>query len=328
MSIGIAVAGPGTDIRTAPSALLRAADLAMYAAKELGGGHVRYTPELGARVAERVMIVGQVRRALDLDELVLHYQPQVSLDDHALVGVEALLRWEHPVRGLVAPGEFLPVVEDHQLIDRITNVVLNKAIRQVKAWQDEGMRIPISVNVATRSLLNANFPQDVADLLAQYGVDASLLCIEITETTVMRDSARCARTLQSLHDLGVRLSVDDYGTGYASMVYLKDLPLDELKIDRSFVSRMTTEEQQRVLTHSVIELGHNLGLSVVAEGVEDPEVREALRASGCDVAQGFLYSEPVPAAEIAAWHDNGAGFDATSIVIPAQRTSVESAELA
>jgi diguanylate cyclase (GGDEF)-like protein len=320
VSIGIAIGG-GSDDLTSPSALLRAADLAMYAAKEVGGGHVRYTPELGSRISEKVTIVGQVRRALDHDELVLHYQPQVSLDDHRLVGVEALLRWDHPVRGLIAPGEFLPAVEDHQLIDRITHVVFTKALRQSKAWQAQGMRIPISVNVATRALLNASFAQDVADLLREFDVDASLICVEVTETTVMRDSARCARTLRALHDLGVRLSVDDYGTGYASMVYLKNLPLDELKIDRSFVSRMTTEEQQRILTQSVIELGHNLGLSVVAEGVGDDEVCQALRASGCDVAQGFLYSRPVPPAEIAAWHDNAD--HAAAVVIPAQRSNLD-----
>jgi EAL domain-containing protein (putative c-di-GMP-specific phosphodiesterase class I) len=225
---------------------------------------------------------------------------------------------------LVSPAEFLPAVEDHQLIDRITHVVFTKAIRQAKEWHEAGMPIPISVNVATRALLNASFPQDIADLLHESGVDPSLICVEVTETTVMRDSVRCSRTLHALHDLGLRLSVDDYGTGYASMVYLKNLPLDELKIDRSFVARMTTETQQRVLTQSVIELGHNLGLSVVAEGVEDVEVREALRASGCDVAQGFLFSRPVSPDEIAAWHRDNGG--ATQVDIPTQRTNVESIE--
>jgi diguanylate cyclase (GGDEF)-like protein len=321
VSIGIAMTDDQGDGAHTPSSLLRAADLAMYAAKEQGGGHVRYTRELGTRISEKMTLVGQVRRALDHDELVLHYQPQLSLDDHRLVGVEALLRWEHPIRGVVSPGEFLPAVEDHQLIDHITHVVFSKALRQCKAWEQQGMRIPISVNVATRALLNASFAQDVADLLTEFDVDASLICVEVTETTVMRDSARCARTLHALHDLGLRLSVDDYGTGYASMVYLKNLPLDELKIDRSFVSRMTTEEQQRILTQSVIDLGHNLGLSVVAEGVEDDEVRQALRASGCDVAQGFLYSRPLPPEEIAAWHDDASRTGAVSI--PAQRISTE-----
>ncbi|HWC33950.1 MAG TPA: EAL domain-containing protein [Mycobacteriales bacterium] len=300
-SIGIAITGP--DELDSPSALLRAADLAMYAAKEAGSGHVRFTPELGAQITDRVTVVGQVRRALDNDELVLHYQPQVSLDDSRLVGVEALLRWEHPVRGLLAPAVFLPAIEDHQIIDRVTHVVLSKALRQTKVWQSQGLQIPISVNIATRTLLNASFPQEVADLLSSFDVDPSLLCLEVTETSVMRDSARCYRTLHALHDLGVRLSVDDYGTGYASLLYLKDLPIDELKIDRSFVSRMTEETQHRVLTQSVIELGHNLGLSVVAEGVEDAAVCQALRASGCDVAQGYLYSRPVPAEQLLAWRD-------------------------
>jgi diguanylate cyclase (GGDEF)-like protein len=318
VSIGIVITTAATPALRTKGSLLRAADLAMYAAKQLGGGHVCYTPELGARTSEKVAVVAQLRHALDQDELVLHYQPQVALDDHRLVGVEALLRWEHPDRGLVSASEFLPVVEDHQLIDRITHVVLNKALRQTKIWQEQGLRVPISVNVATRTLLNASFAQEVATLLAEYDVDASLLCVEVTESTVMRDSERCARTLQALHDIGVRLSVDDYGTGYASMVYLKDLPLDELKIDRSFVARMTTEEQQRVLTESVIDLGHNLGLSVVAEGVDDPEVCQALRDSGCDVAQGFFYSRPVPPEAIATWHRDPAGVPA--VEIPAQRS--------
>ncbi|HVU60731.1 MAG TPA: bifunctional diguanylate cyclase/phosphodiesterase, partial [Mycobacteriales bacterium] len=324
VSIGIAIADSRAPELHTPSALLRAADLAMYAAKEQGGGHVRYTAELGMRVSEKVTIVGQVRRAVDRDELVLHYQPQVSLDDDRLVGVEALLRWDHPVRGMIPPAEFLPAVEDHQLIDRITHVVLTKALRQSKAWQEQGMRIPISVNVATRALLNASFAKEVADLLAEYDVDASLLCIEVTETTVMRDSARCAGTLNALHDLGIRLSVDDYGTGYASMAYLKNLPLDELKIDRSFVARMTTEEQQRILTESVIELGHNLGLSVVAEGVEDADVCQALHAFGCDVVQGFLYSRPVPPEEILAWSTSG--ITPVPVMVPAQRAGIEDVE--
>jgi diguanylate cyclase (GGDEF)-like protein len=324
VSIGIALAGGEASTFANPSALLRAADLAMYAAKEAGGGHVLYTSALGTRITDKVTIVGQVRRALDHDELVLFYQPQVGLDDNRLVGVEALLRWQHPVRGILPPAEFLPAVEDHQIIDRVTHVVLSKALRQMKIWQSEGLHIPISVNIATRTLLNTSFPTEVADLLRDFDVDPSLLCLEVTETSVMRDSGRCARTLHALHDLGVRLSVDDYGTGYASMVYLKDLPIDELKIDRSFVARMTEERQHRVLTQSVIELGHNLGLSVVAEGVEDHAVCQALRASGCDVAQGYLYSRPVPPEEVLAW---SAGATETAILdIPAQRTGNELTE--
>ena len=246
---------------------------------------------------------------------MLHYQPQVSLDDGSLVGVEALLRWNHPDRGLLAPATFLPTIETHELMDRITTVVLAKALHQSNDWRRSGLAVPVSVNVATRTLLNESFPQEVAGLLAEYDVDPRLLCIEVTETSVMQDATKSAQTLKALHSLGVRLSIDDYGTGYASMVYLKDLPIDELKIDRSFVMDMMHDRQQLVLTQSVIELGHNLGLSVVAEGVEDLAVGRALRDSGCDVAQGYFYSRPVPPEEILDWQRRLA--DTASI--PAQR---------
>ncbi|MGN6474073.1 MAG: putative bifunctional diguanylate cyclase/phosphodiesterase [Mycobacteriales bacterium] len=314
-SIGV-VAADG-DALTDHASLLRAADLAMYAAKANGGGHAIYTPALGASVEAKVVVVGQVRHAIEADEFVLHYQPQISLDDQRLVGVEALLRWDHPERGLIPPGEFLPAIEDHQIIDQVTAVVLRKALRQSRMWQSQGLRIPISVNVATRALLNVSFPKEVASLLNEYGVDPELLCLELTETSVMGDSDRCARTLWALHELGVRLSVDDYGTGYASMFYLKSLPLDELKIDRSFVMRMMDDAQHRVLTQSVIELGHNLGLSVVAEGVEHSDVRQALHESGCDIAQGYLYSRPVPPEAILDWHGTAAG--PAGPAIPGQR---------
>lgn len=318
LDVSIGVVATEADTLNDHSSLLRAADLAMYAAKANGGGHVVYTPELGASIEAKVVVVGQVRHAIEADEFVLHYQPQISLDDHRLVGVEALLRWQHPERGLIAPGEFLPAIEDHQIIDQVTAVVLRKALRQSRTWQSQGLRIPVSVNVATRALLNVSFPKEVAGLLNEYGVEPGLLCLELTETTVMGDSDRCARTLWALHELGVRLSVDDYGTGYASMFYLKNLPLDEIKIDRSFVMRMMDDAQHRVLTQSVIDLGHNLGLTVVAEGVEHADVRQALHESGCDIAQGYLYSRPVPPETILAWH--GAPAAPTAPAVPGQRT--------
>jgi EAL domain-containing protein (putative c-di-GMP-specific phosphodiesterase class I) len=297
---------------------MRAADLALHAAKVQGGGHVVYTPALGNEVADRVRIVDEVRRAIDNDELVLHYQPQVALDSGRLVSVEALLRWQHPERGLIAPGEFLSAVEDHVIINRITSVVLHKALSQIKVWQAQGRSIPVSVNVASRSLMNVGFPAEVAALLDEYGVEPQLLCLELTETTVMQDPARCGRTLQALHGLGVRLSMDDYGTGYASIAHLKNLPLDELKVDRSFVSRMMHDAQYRVLTESIVDLGHNLGLTVVAEGVEDADASYALSAFGCDLAQGYLYCRPVAPDEIPNWQAPGASA-AVHAAIPVQR---------
>jgi diguanylate cyclase (GGDEF)-like protein len=299
VSIGIASSADCESLD--PSALLRAADVAMYAAKENGGGHIVYTPKLDEATKDKILTVSQLRRALDHDELVLHYQPKVSLDDGRLLGVEALLRWQHPTRGLLAPGEFLPLVEEHEVMDSITSTVLAKALHQAKSWLDHGAHIPVAVNIATRSLLSFGFPQEVERLLEFHQLEPALLCLEITETSVMLDSVRSLATLNALHVIGVRLSVDDYGTGYASMLYLKDLPIDELKIDRSFVTMMASDSKSAVLARSAIELGHNLGLTVVAEGVEDAEVGVLLRDTGCDSAQGYFYSRPIPADDILNW---------------------------
>jgi diguanylate cyclase (GGDEF)-like protein len=290
-SIGI-VLSPwhGTDTEE----LLRNADIAMYAAKDLKAGAVVFEADQHVTAPWRLTLLGDLRRALEgTEELFLNYQPKYTLEGERIEGVEALLRWQHPTEGLIPPGDFIPVAEGTGIILRLTERVLNLSLAQVRRWLDAGHAVPVAVNLSTRCLLDAGLPEMVQRLLAQYRVPAELLRLEVTESAVMGDAARCMEVLQRLHDLGVKLSIDDFGTGYSSMAYLRRLPVDELKIDRSFVLGMTTAPQDAVLVRTAIDLGHNLGLTVVAEGVEGAEHVQALRALGCDIAQGYHYARPM-----------------------------------
>ena len=295
-SVGIALSPwHGTEAED----LLRNADIAMYAAKALKGEAVVFEPEEHATAPNRLTVLGDLRRALDVsDELFLHFQPKYTLEGERIEGAEALLRWQHPTRGLIPPSDFIPVAEGTGLILRLTERVLGISLAQQRAWLDAGHAVPVAVNLSTRCLLDAGLPDLVQRLLAQHRVPARLLRLEVTESAVMGDAARCMEVLQRLHDLGVRLSIDDFGTGYSSMAYLRRLPVDELKIDRSFVLGMCTSQQDAVLVRTAIDLGHNLGLTVVAEGVEGEEHVDALRALGCDIAQGFHYARPMPAGQL------------------------------
>src|SRR4051794_21805455 len=291
-SIGI-VLSPwhGTDTEE----LLRNADIAMYAAKELKAGAVVFEAEQHVTSPWRLTVLGDLRRALEgSDELFLNYQPKYTLDGERIEGVEALLRWQHPAEGLIPPGEFIPVAEGTGIILQLTERVLSLALAQMRRWLDAGHAVPVAVNLSTRCLLDADLPDLVARMLAEYRVPADLLRLEVTESAVMGDAARCMEVLQRLHELGVKLSIDDFGTGYSSMAYLRRLPVDELKVDRSFVLGMTTNSADAVLVRTAIDLGHNLGLTVVAEGVEGVEHVHALRKLGCDIAQGYHYARPMP----------------------------------
>ncbi|MBW8765574.1 MAG: bifunctional diguanylate cyclase/phosphodiesterase [Geodermatophilales bacterium] len=284
--------------------LLRNADIAMYAAKEFKAGAVVFSAEEHVTAPPQLTVLGDLRRALDgADELFLHYQPKYTLDGERVEGVEALLRWQHPTLGLVPPGEFIPAAEGTGIILQLTGRVLDLALTQLRLWLDKGHAVPVAVNLSTRCLLDAGLPDLVERLLADHRVPAELLRLEVTESAVMGDAARCMDVLQRLHDLGVRLSIDDFGTGYSSMAYLRRLPVDELKIDRSFVLGMTTTQQDAVLVRTAIDLGHNLGLTVVAEGVEGAEHVAALRDLGCDIAQGYHFARPMPAAQFTALLD-------------------------
>jgi len=298
-SIGLALAPQhGKD----GNALLRAADVAMYEAKERKCGVVTYDPELDSNTPTRLALLGDLRRALrDDDQLLLHYQPKVDLQTGEVRGVEALVRWQHPERGLVLPAAFIPAAEGTGLILPLTIRTLQIAIAQAWAWQDQGQAVQVAVNLSPRCLLEPAFPTLVQDLLDQHQLPPRLLRLEITESTIMADPARALASLTALQQSGISLSIDDFGTGYSSMSYLKRLPVDELKIDRSFILDMLGDNSDNVLVRSSIDLGHNLGLSVVAEGVEDQATVTALAGLGCDVLQGYHLARPMTATATTEW---------------------------
>jgi diguanylate cyclase (GGDEF)-like protein len=299
VSIGIAVA---PEHATDTDALLRCADIAMYTAKDSKTGATLYRPNMHTEDGNRLLLLGDLRRALDVtDQLTLHYQPKIRLDDGRLSGAEALVRWTHPTRGAIPPAEFVPVAETTGLITRLTLYVLRLAIAQARSWLDDGLFVPIAVNLSPRCLLDPDLVGHVTRLLHEHELPAELLRLEVTETAVMANPALATETLTALHRLGVRLSIDDYGTGYSSMAYLKSLPVDELKVDRTFVMHMDDDPEDAVLVRGAIELGHNLGMTVVAEGVEGAAHVTALQQLGCDIAQGYHYARPMPPADLTAW---------------------------
>jgi diguanylate cyclase (GGDEF)-like protein len=297
-SIGIALQPDhGEDVST----LLRHADVAMYEAKRAGSHIETYATSRDPYSAERLKLLGQLRHALDHDELVLHFQPKVALSSGSVIGVEALVRWEHPERGLLGPHEFLGLAERTGLIGDITRWVLEAAVRQCAAWRRSGLELPVAVNLAAANIVDTALPESVAHILQRWEVPGRLLECEISEDTVMGDPRRAGDVLERLRELGVRLSLDDFGTGHSSLSYLKRLPLDEVKIDRSFVIGMADDPSDAAIVRSTIDLARHLGLEVVAEGVETTEVLDVLAALRCDVAQGFLLSRPLPAAEFDGW---------------------------
>ena len=296
VSIGIACSPrDGTDI----DALLQNADVAMYHAKSARSGIANYADVHDRVTAAHLSVLGDLRRALeDTSQLTVHYQPVVDLAAGCTIGVEALVRWNHPVRGLILPSAFIPVAEGTSLIHQLTDHVLGSALAALVGWTEAGHRIRLSVNLSPRALLDPSVVERIARLLAEHGVPAEQLCLEITEETLLEDPTRAIAALHELKELGVRLSIDDFGTGYSSMSYLKRLPVDEIKIDRGFVTDMLDSAQDHSLVHAVVDLAHRLDLHVVAEGVENEAVLDALRQIGCEMAQGFYLGRPAPAEEI------------------------------
>ena len=298
VSIGIAFyPDHGAEAQT----LIQRADVAMYEAKRNGFTHAFYDDTGHAYDVANLTLVAELRRALAEHELVLNYQPKAELASGEITSVEALVRWQHPQRGLVAPDAFIPLAQETSLIGPLTLYVIEEALRQIHAWQQEGIELRVAVNLSTRNLLDRALPKQVAALLERCGVAAELLELEVTETSMLASPTRARAVLDELADLGIRLSIDDFGTGYSSLAYLRELPVDEIKIDRSFVMGMVEQAGDAVIVRSTVDLGRNLGLEVVAEGVETAEQWDRLRDLGCDTAQGYYLSRPMPGTEMRAW---------------------------
>jgi diguanylate cyclase (GGDEF)-like protein len=278
--------------------LLRRADVAMYVAKRGGRGYEMYAPDQDQHSPQRLALVGELRRAIDNDGLELFYQPKLGLRSGRLVGVEALVRWPHPQRDLIPPDQFIPLAEQTGLIKSLSRWVIDTALRQAREWQELGIVIPIAVNLSMRDLHDPELPETVAHLLRSWNVPPSRLAVEITENGLMAEPARALQTVSALRGMGIRIAIDDFGTGYSSLAYLKRLPVDELKIDRSFVRDMAEDRDDLAIVRSTISLGHDLGLSIVAEGIEDAATWELLQQLGCDVAQGFYLGRPVRAHDL------------------------------
>ena len=278
--------------------LLKHADVAMYVAKEAQSGYELYDAERDSNDASRLSLAGQLRDAIDEGELLLHFQPKAELRSGAIESVEALVRWQHPERGLLTAAEFVPLAGQTGLIRPLTAHVLEEALRHCRAWEEDGVELRVAVNLDMRDLLDLRFPEHVAELLGKWKLAPERLELEITEGTIMADPIRIRQVATRLSDMGVRLAIDDFGRGYSSLGYLKNLPIDELKIDKSFVMRMRKDKSDATIVRSTIELGRNLGLRVGAEGVETREDWEELKTLGCDVAQGFYLARPVSADEV------------------------------
>ena len=284
--------------------LLRCADVAMYHCKNNEGASSWYREENDLHNRSRVSMAAELKQALRSDELLLHFQPRINIETSAVTGCEALVRWQHPERGLVAPGEFLPVAETSELIHPLTKTVLELAFAQINRFRSLGYRVPIAVNLSARNLPDTKLFDTIESRLTEEGIDPSLLEIEVTESALIDNAQRSIQNLLRLQALGVSIAIDDFGTGYSSLSLLKELPLNTLKIDRSFVNDMLSSEQDRVIVTSTISLAHNFSARVVAEGVEDQQTLDALRALRCEEAQGYLIARPMPAKLFEQWLAN------------------------
>jgi diguanylate cyclase (GGDEF)-like protein len=297
-SVGVVVAPrDGTDAAT----LLQRADVALYEAKADQSGVELYDPARDDHTSGRLTMLGDLRTALETGALEVHFQPQVDLVTGAVVGAEALVRWRHPTRGWIPPEEFVGLAEHAGLIRPLTQFVLERALCHVAAWRASGLDLRVSVNLSFRTLLQAALADDIAALLEAIGVPAEALCVELTETSIMADRRRTIATLERLRELGVAIAIDDFGTGFSSLTHLKGLPIDEIKVDKSFVIPMLDDPGDEAIVRSVIDMARNLRIRVVAEGVETEPVATALEQAGCHLGQGYLYSRPQPAVAFGTW---------------------------
>ncbi len=280
-------------------ALIQNANMALHKAKSKGGNcHQFYTAEMNIAVIERLAIETGLRSALEQNQFELHYQPIVDIKTQQITGAEALIRWHHPGRGLISPDKFIPVAEDCGLIIAIGKWVLEQACKQCVLWHKKGLNhLKISVNLSAKQFRDNKLPQTVSDALQHAGLDAARLTLELTESSIMENGVQTKTSLHKLKDIGVSLSIDDFGTGYSSLAYLKDFPIDKLKIDRSFVQDVDTNADDKSIVRSIIALGHNLKLSIIAEGVEKIEHMNLLESLGCEESQGYYISRPLPESE-------------------------------
>ncbi|HLG22299.1 MAG TPA: EAL domain-containing protein, partial [Candidatus Manganitrophaceae bacterium] len=298
-SIGIALF---PDHAADAESLTRMADVAMYMAKEAESGYAIYVSEQDHHSLGRLSLMSDLRRALDDDaQLFLLYQPKVNLQTNRVDGVEALIRWRHPSQGLISPDQFIPLAEQTGMIKPLTPWVLNAALRDRQAWRRAGLEIPVAVNISARNLHDPLFPEEVERLFSTSEASPEWLELEITESSIMSDPPRAMETLTRFSKMGIRISIDDFGVGYSSLGYLKRLPIDKIKIDKSFIIGYMTDSNDAVIVRSTIDLGHNLGLKVIAEGVENRQTLEKLISLGCDTAQGYYLSRPLPVDELARW---------------------------
>lgn len=297
-SIGIAICPThGNDAAT----LLRRADIAMYRAKSANIGFHFHTMEGEGQMESQLSLAADLRQAIDLDQLVLHYQPKLHLRSGLVTRVEALVRWKHPHIGMISPADFIPLAERTGLVKPLTDWVLDHALHQIQEWQQRGIPMHVAVNLSTRSLQEPFLAEKVQEVLTRYKIEPRCLKLEITESSILADPPQILAILYLLQSLGVRLSIDDFGTGYSSLVHLRNLPVDEIKVDQSFVKGMLSNDADAAIVRATIDLAHNLGHQVAAEGVEDAATFRRLRELGCDLAQGYFLSPPLPAKELEEW---------------------------
>jgi EAL domain-containing protein (putative c-di-GMP-specific phosphodiesterase class I) len=300
-SLGYVLAGEdGNDLDT----LLQRADVAMYAAKARHAGVLRYDSAFDHYDAAQLSLIGELRHAIDDEQLVLHYQPQSLFEDGRVASVEALVRWQHPIHGLLYPDKFLPLAEQTDVIDKLTSWVLRTALAEISQLgirTSDAAKLSVSVNVSARSIGRMELAQEVIDTLEQLDVPAERLTVEVTETALLVDPESASAVLERLALAGVRISLDDFGQGQTSLGYLSQLPIHELKIDKGFVIDMLENDAHAAIVRSIIDLGHNLDLQVVAEGIETVDILASLHAARCDLAQGYFIARPMPLERLAAW---------------------------
>ena len=297
-SIGMAIYPThGTDART----LLRRADVAMYAAKETNIGYAFHNQEHESRTPDQLALTVEMRRAMERDEFELYYQPKLHLNSGLMTRAEVLIRWNHPNRGLLPPAAFVPIAERTGLIKPMTDWIMDRMLRQCREWHDAGAPVHVAVNVSAKSLQDQTLPIKIQTALDKWGIDPRFVKVEITESSIMADPAHALAITSMLQSMGVRLSLDDFGTGYSSLTNLRQLPVDELKIDKSFVIGMSASEADASIVRTMIDLAHSLGKQVCAEGVEDEKTWRRLGEMGCDLAQGYWISKPKPAGEFLQW---------------------------